>query len=80
MTQLFGVLLALICVLFSALPVVAHHSFEAEFDGSKLLTFTGVLTDFEELNPEAKIPRTPEGNDERFFDEQEYQRMRKQYP
>jgi hypothetical protein len=36
--------------------------------------------DFEELNPEAKIPRTPEGNDERFFDEQEYERLRKQYP
>ena len=26
------------------------------------------------------FPRTPEGNDERFLDEQEYQRMRKQYP
>ena len=36
--------------------------------------------DFEELNPDAKIPRTTEGNDERFFDEQEYQRLRKQYP
>ncbi len=51
MTQLFGVLLALICVLFAALPVLAHHSFEAEFDGSKLLTFTGVLTKLEWQNP-----------------------------
>jgi hypothetical protein len=36
--------------------------------------------DFEELNPGGKIPLTAEGNDERFFDEQEYQRLRKQYP
>ena len=51
MTQLFGVLLALICVLFASPPVLAHHSFEAEFDGSKLLTFTGVLTKLEWQNP-----------------------------
>src|SRR5438034_10944727 len=51
MTQLFGVLLALVCVLFAALPVLAYHSFEAEFDGSKLLTVTGVLTKLEWQNP-----------------------------
>jgi len=36
--------------------------------------------DFEELNPQSKIPRTTDGNDVRFFDGQEYERLRKQYP
>ena len=51
MRQLFVILLVLICLPFAALPVLAHHSFEAEFDGSKLLTFTGVLTKLEWQNP-----------------------------
>jgi len=51
MKQLSGVQLVLICVAFAAVPVLAHHSFEAEFDGSKLLTFTGVLTKLEWQNP-----------------------------
>lgn len=32
--------------------------------------------DFDELNPGGKAPRTAEGNDERFFDEQEYERLK----
>jgi hypothetical protein len=51
MRQLFGALLALLCLSFVALPVLAHHSFEAEFDGDRLLTFTGVLTKLEWQNP-----------------------------
>jgi hypothetical protein len=51
MRQLLSALLALFCLLSAALPVLAHHSFEAEFDGSKLLTFTGVLTKLEWQNP-----------------------------
>jgi hypothetical protein len=35
----------------AALPTWAHHSFEAEFDGSKLLVFTGVLTKLDWQNP-----------------------------
>jgi hypothetical protein len=35
--------------------------------------------DFEELNPGAKIPHTSEGNDERFFDQREYERLRQKY-
>ena len=45
---------ALLTVLFLssvALPLLAHHSFEAEFNGDKLLTFTGVLTKLEWQNP-----------------------------
>jgi hypothetical protein len=51
MRQLFGALLALLCLSFVALPVLAHHSFEAEFDGDRLLTFTGVMTKLEWQNP-----------------------------
>ena len=35
--------------------------------------------DYEALNPGGKIPQTAEGNDERFFDPKEYERMRRQY-
>lgn len=35
--------------------------------------------DFLQLNPEGEIPRTVEGNDERFWDEPEYERLRKQF-
>jgi hypothetical protein len=51
MRQLFGAFLALSCLSFAALPVLAHHSFEAEFDGDRLLTFTGVMTKLEWQNP-----------------------------
>jgi len=51
MRRLLGAVLALLCLSFSALPVLAHHSFEAEFDGGTLLTFTGVLTKLEWQNP-----------------------------
>lgn len=51
MRQLFGASLVLSSLFFAALPVLAHHAFAAEFDGSKLLTFTGVLTKLEWQNP-----------------------------
>lgn len=35
------------------LPVFAHHGFQAEFDGSKILYITGTLTKFEWENPHA---------------------------
>jgi hypothetical protein len=42
----FGVLLA-------ALPALAHHAFEAEFDQDKRITVTGVLTKVDWVNPHA---------------------------
>src|SRR6202166_3322279 len=37
--------------LLGAVPVVAHHSFAAEFDGSKAVRLTGTLTKIEWTNP-----------------------------
>src|SRR5437762_1255507 len=36
-----------------AIPLVAHHSFQAEFDASKGVTLTGVVTKLEWTNPHA---------------------------
>src|SRR5215813_3672074 len=35
----------------AAVPVFAHHSFEAEFDRSKAVTLTGTVTKVEWMNP-----------------------------
>lgn len=38
-----------------SVPVVAHHSFAAEFDASKQVTLIGVVTKVEWLNPHSFI-------------------------
>jgi len=43
-------LVAAVCVA-AALPVYAHHSFAAEFDGSRSLRLTGTITRIEWSNP-----------------------------
>ena len=43
--------LAAIVALALAIPAVAHHSFSAEFDGSKLIELKGVVTRIEWTNP-----------------------------
>lgn len=45
---LFGALLALT-------PALAHHSFEAEYDGNRTATLTGVVTKVDWVNPHAYI-------------------------
>ena len=46
-----SVLILMSCVGLTAGSVWAHHSFEAEFDGSQLLVLSGVLTKLEWQNP-----------------------------
>jgi Family of unknown function (DUF6152) len=45
------VVLAAIVGLAAACPALAHHSFSAEFDGSKLVELKGVVTRIEWANP-----------------------------
>jgi hypothetical protein len=45
---------AIVCTLIAtARPALAHHSFAAEFDGRKLVAFTGTFYKLEWTNPHA---------------------------
>jgi hypothetical protein len=51
---IFPITLLLLVVLGAHVPpVFAHHGFQAEYDGSKVLYITGTLTKFEWENPHA---------------------------
>src|SRR5215472_17062003 len=39
----------------AALPVLAHHSFAAEYDAAKPVTLTGTVTKVEWMNPHARF-------------------------
>ena len=45
------------------LPLLAHHSFEAEFDRTKQVTLTGTITKFEWMNPHIWIYMDVKGTD-----------------
>ncbi len=46
-----AVLVAGVGLLAAALPLVAHHSFAAEFDSTKAITLQGVVTKLDWMNP-----------------------------
>ncbi len=48
-----AVLVAGVAMLLAAVPMVAHHSFAAEFDASKPIKLTGAVTKIEWMNPHA---------------------------
>ncbi|HEX4137415.1 MAG TPA: DUF6152 family protein [Bryobacteraceae bacterium] len=51
----FAVAAAAVGLVFSALPLLAHHSFAAEYDASKPITVTGLVTKVEWMNPHARF-------------------------
>ena len=50
-----GVLVAAAGLLVSAVPVLAHHSFAAEYDATKPVTLKGTVTKVEWMNPHARF-------------------------
>ena len=50
-------------VLAAGIPVVAHHAFSAEFDGSKPVTLKGTVTRMEWINPHAWLHMDVKGPD-----------------
>ena len=51
----FSVLAAGLGLVMAAAPVLAHHSFEAEYDSKKPINVTGVVTKMEWMNPHARF-------------------------
>jgi hypothetical protein len=54
---------ASLVVLAASAPLVAHHSFAAEFDGSKPVTLTGTVTKMDWINPHAWLHMDVNGPD-----------------
>ena len=50
-----GLALASVVLLLQAVPVMAHHSFAAEYDEKKPVTLKGVVTRVEWTNPHARF-------------------------
>jgi hypothetical protein len=53
----------IVFVVLLALPVGAHHSWTSDYDGSKLVTVEGVVTEIEWTNPHVHIYVDVSGED-----------------
>ncbi len=62
-TKILGGLAMGLALIASAVPVFAHHSFAAEFDGTKQITLNGVVTKVDWVNPHAYIYVDVKGDD-----------------
>ena len=49
--KIVSLLFAAVTLIAVSAPLVAHHSFEAEFDRTKQVTLTGTVTKVEWMNP-----------------------------
>ena len=59
-----------LCLAGTAVTVVAHHAFAAEFDAKKPVEFTGTVTKMEWINPHAWIHidvKKPDGTVEKWM-------------
>lgn len=55
MRKYAGVLIAGLSLFAVAVPVMAHHSFAAEYDSTKPVKITGTVTKVEWMNPHARF-------------------------
>src|SRR6476620_7576365 len=65
-----SVLIASAALLAAAVPVLAHHSFAAEFDAKKPVKLQGTVTKMEWINPHAWIHidvKKPDGTVEKWM-------------
>jgi len=53
--NLLGSSLVLSLLMLTVTPAKAHHSFDAEYDSTKIATFTGVVTKIDWQNPHAYL-------------------------
>ena len=70
-SKLFSVVAgAALVVTAAAVPVIAHHSFAAEFDAKKPVKLRGTVTKMEWINPHSWIHidvKTPDGKVEKWM-------------
>jgi len=54
-SKLIAVVVAGLGLLLCTVPMLAHHSFAAEYDSAKPITLTGTVTKVEWMNPHARF-------------------------
>ena len=55
MRRTFGILVAGIALACTAVPVVAHHGFDTEYDAAKKVKFEGVIKQVAWTNPHMRV-------------------------